>query len=159
MANTNNPNGFRWVGNLTGHETQPSFLGVVTASQTIVKGDPLTISSGVWSIATGTSGTVDGIALEDATTGGVETANILICPTFPWCMFEAQCSGSYASTMVGAVVDIEGSTGAFLVNENATTEQVFQILKRTGDTIDGNYARVIGVFVRSAFIPHLAAIG
>lgn len=153
MANVDNPNGFRFYKCLT---SRPELIeGVVAASQTIAKGDALIISSGQIQIALSNSSLIEGVAAEAVTTGAGETDSILYYPAYQSYRFDAQCSGTYAASNVGDVVDIEGATGVMEVNENATTEKVFQILGMVDDGVNvvGENARVYGSFVRTSFNP------
>lgn len=53
-------------------------------------------------------------------------------------LFIGQCSGTPASGMEGELKDIEGATGVMEVNENATTEQVIEIV----DLLDGELVNI-----------------
>lgn len=152
MANINNPNGFTFNSMLSGQPTIKT--GVLADSQTIAKGDALVISSGQLGIGLSNSPALYGVAAEAKVTDGA-VADILFYPATKDTLFEAQCSGTFAESMVGADVDIEGATGVMQVNENATTEQVFHIVDyiRTDENAIGANTRVIGFFTRSQYIP------
>ena len=158
MANVDNPNGFRCIGTLSGGE--PQIVEVTLAdSQTIAQGDALIFSNigtaQTVQIAVYTSGVIAGVAAEAVTTSG-STDTILMYPADPDYIFEAQCSGTYASASHDfKCVDIEGTTGIMEVNENLSTYCVFQILGMVNNNKNeaGANARVYGRFVRSAYTP------
>lgn len=158
MANYDNPNGFKCYDAIAGEITLKP--GTLAESQTIAKGDALIISSGQLQIALATSGLIHGVSAEAATTGAGETKEIIFYPVDHNNRFEAQCSGTFALSLIGSTVDIEGTTGIMEVNENATTEQVFQIqgYVKDGENEIGANTRVIGDFVRSSYYPNLAAL-
>lgn len=158
MANVDNPNGFRCYDALTGEIALES--GTLAVSQTITKGDALIISSGQLQIAVSTSGTIHGVAAESVTTGPGSTASILYYPIDHNNRFEGQCSGTFAESLIGSMVDIEGTTGIMEVNEDATTEQVFVIqgYVKDGTNEIGANTRVFGDFVRSSYLPLRAAV-
>ena len=76
-------------------------------------------------------------------------------------VFEGQCSGDSAANLVGTAVDIEGATGVMEVNEDATTEDVIQIVGLRSDEDPaytlGTNDRVRFIVLRSQFYPALAA--
>jgi hypothetical protein len=151
MANTDNANGFTWVKNLAGGGV-PELIPVTQATtQTITKGDALELSSGQAIVGTSSSGTILGVAAQSQTTT-TATATLLIYPATPWNVFEAQTSGTYAASIRHSAVDIEGATGVMEVNENGTTEKVFQVIGENPNTEIGANSRVWGVFVRSSFL-------
>jgi hypothetical protein len=161
MANVDNPNGFRFVRSLTGGTASPIiYTGEVAASQTIAAGDALAVSSGQIIIATATSGAILGVATEAVTVASGATGTIHYVPALSHYVFEGQCSGTFAQSIMYSTVDIEGTTGIMEVNENATTEQVLTIidLLRTPLNTIGANSRVEFVWTRSAFMGMLAAL-
>ena len=70
MANTDGANGFKYYRNKTGRSIPPVKEGILLSGQIVKGGDPLTLSSGVYSIATATSGTIAGVSLEALTASG-----------------------------------------------------------------------------------------
>jgi hypothetical protein len=141
MANPDNPVGFDVVGTLDGGAIKKS-TGYLNSTQTIAVGDPLILSSGRVSVAAATSGSLLGVCAPQlgVTTLGV---NVFTTPAQDTAIlyydarhvFAGQCSGTYANTYKDALCDVEGTTGIFEVNENATTESCIQII----DEITGNY--------------------
>lgn len=147
MANLDTPNGFRWVKTI-GSNTP--YVDWVTLAGTVAAGDTLVASSGTCTIGLSSSGTLHGVAAEP----GVSGDEIMFYPATTSNIFEAQCSGTYATAShLGVAVDIEGTTGIQEVNEDATTEKVFQILELKNDGVNaaGANARVLGFFVRSSY--------
>jgi len=160
MANSNIPNGFSVSSNQYGQDAVKSFP--VAASQTITKGDFVVLASGLIEIAVLTSPQLLGIAAHDITTTGSVDRNDTLAVTvaLPGIVFEGQASGSSTAALIGEACDIEGATGIMEVNENATTEDVLQIIGFRSDE-DPNYElglndRIRVVVLRSQYIPLLA---
>jgi hypothetical protein len=129
MANTDNPNGFKvWK---SGAGSSPKIKWMpANASQTIEKGDAVILNTtGDLNIAVSDSGALYGVAAGDVTTTAADEQT-----KFPVYVFDGitefigQCSGTFAASLVGDFVDIEGATGVMEVNENAGTEKVLQII-------------------------------
>lgn len=164
MANADKANSFRYVRSLTGQMVPVDMA--IAASQTIAKGDPVIDNgSGLVAIATATSGALLGIAAEAVTsTGSVTRADdrIAIYPGVDTAIFDGQCSGDSVATLVATDVDIEGSTSAFEVNENATTEQVIRIVGLVSDKAPdldiGTNDRVYFIIKRSQWNGYVAAL-
>jgi len=117
MANYDNPNGFAPV-------TSPARKNVYTTSAAVSRGDALAIASGaVLPYVVATHDQVVGVAAHDADSG----ADVLVYDD-PDTEFVGQCSGTFAATMIGASVDIEGSTGIMEIDENGSTDQVATIV-------------------------------
>ena len=117
MANYDNPDGFAPVGVAYG-------TNEYTASATIAKGDALAIVSGeVLPYAIATHDLIVGVAAEAAAAN--ET---LLVWDDPRQEFQGQCSGTYAATMNGERLDIEGTTGIMEVNENATVKTLVALI-------------------------------
>jgi hypothetical protein len=158
MANTDNPNGFRFFKSLAGHVEMER--GYLASSQTIAVGDAIIASSGRLAIALSNSGAVLGVAAS-ACTSSTQDDEMLFYPAVPWIVFEGQCSGTYARTIDYTDVDIEGTTGIMEINENATTEQVAKVLGVAGVLYSseiGANTRVKFVWMRSQFAPTPAAL-
>jgi len=161
MANTDIPNGFRVSSNQYGQAAVMHFP--VAASQTITKGDAVILATGLVQIGVLTSPQLLGIANNSLTTGGSVTRadTISVTVALPGIIFEGQCSGDSAAALVGTACDIEGATGIMEVNENATTEDVIQIVGLKSDEDPkltlGTNDIVRFVVLRSQFYPALAA--
>lgn len=160
MANSDIKNGFTVSSNQYGQDAVKEFP--VAASQTITKGDFVILASGLIQIALATSPQLLGIAAHDITTGGSVDRNDVLKVTvaLPGIVFEGQGSGSSVASLIGGACDIEGATGIMEVNENATTEDVLQIIGFRSDE-DPNYElglndRIRVVVLRSQYIPFLA---
>ena len=156
MANVDNANGFTFVKSLAGHgETVP---GLVLTATDIAKGDALVAAStaGQVDIALSNSPQILGIAAHSVT-AATPVQDIQYYPALPWYIFEGQCSGTFAVTMVNTAVDIEGGTGVMEVNENATSEDVIQIIGYDPNSAVGANTRVYFIVLRSQYLPVLAA--
>lgn len=161
MANSDIPNGFTVSSNHYGQAAVMHFP--VAASQTIAKGDAVILASGLVQIAVATSPQLLGIAAAAITTSGSVDRDdtVAVVVALPGIVFEGQCSGSSTAALVGTACDIEGTTGIMEVNENATTEDVIQVVGLKSDE-DPNLAlgandRVRFIILRSQFAPLLAA--
>lgn len=158
MANLDNPNGFKFIESLVGHGELAKGARVASGAA-IAKGDALIISATVpdMQIAVSTSGLLHGIAAQDVATSAVQ-ADLWYYPAVPWSIFEGQCSGTFATTIITTDVDIEGTTGIMEVNENATTEGVIQIIGYDPNSEVGANTRVYFYILRSSWLPILAAL-
>jgi len=142
MANIDDPRGFRFYKTLSG---APPTMDEVTLAGTVAQGDTLVDASGTATIGLSNSGQIFGVAAEAGVSGDV----ILFYPITTDVCFKAQCSGTYTkASHLYAAVDIEGTTGIQEVNEDATTEKVFQIqgLVEDGTNAVGANAVVWGQF-------------
>lgn len=152
-----NARGFKWTGSLVGGVAGPRTRAFrMAASTTITEGDAVIFSSGYLDVATATSGTIAGVAVESKTTGAGENPFILMIPALPFYLWTANTSGTPTQAMVGTLVDIEGATGAMEVDEDASTEDVVQIIDIDRDGFTGNAfstanSDVIIRFVRTDF--------
>lgn len=162
MANIDNPKGFRYYKSLLGGTSSPPTVEVtVAASQTLAIGDPLIFSSGQVTIATTSSGSIAGIAMEASTTGAGETDTILMIPTYPWIAFKIQTVTGTAYATASHLYndyDLTVSTGVCELNIGSTTEKVFRILGRADNSAVGEHAEIWGVFIRSAYCGNLHAV-
>lgn len=146
---TDNPNGFRVVKTLSGGPAYIIEVPVAT-TQTLAKGDAVYLSSGQVTIATSGTGSIFGVMAEDSAS---QTANTLV-KVYAACednVFEGQCSGTFARSIIGTSVDLEGTTGIMEVNEDGTTEDIFRIIGwNPNDTVGAN-TRVRFIIARSSF--------
>jgi hypothetical protein len=156
MANIDNPNGFKLIS--SGTQGPQIVSRALAATQTIAKGDAvIDDTNGLVAIAVATSPLLLGVSVAGGTTASL--TNLKFAPGVPWNVFEGQCSGTYTATMRFSAVDIEGTTGIMEVNENATTEDVIQIVGENPDqdTPVGLNSRVYFIILRSYWYPVLAA--
>jgi len=117
MANYDSPDGFKPV-------SFPARTNVYECSATVTKGDALAIASGkVLPYVAASHSAVIGVAAES----GVNGDEIQVFDD-PLTEFSAQCSGTFAATLIGTAVDIEGATGAMEVDENGATNDICVIL-------------------------------
>lgn len=157
--------GFKCIGMLTGKDVPEPMVMTLAASQTIAKNDALILTNvgtvQTVQIALSDSPLIHGVAAEAVTTGAGETKDILVYPADPNYLFEGRCSGTFSkdSHLWVNGVDIEGATGAMMINEDASTEKVAQILEmvESDDNEEGANSRVIFRWIRSSFSPWLAA--
>lgn len=94
------------------------------ASQTFARGDAVILSSGKVAIATAASAEILGVA---AAPSSGTTDN----PTPVWTAWKTQFFGVASGAnaiLAGATCDIEGATGAMMLNENATATNVATIV-------------------------------
>jgi hypothetical protein len=148
MPNTDRPNGFYPVYSLSGNIRTIDVP--VATTQTLAAGDAVYLSSGQVTIATSTTGQIWGVMAEPSVTQAANTM-VKVYPADATTVFEGQCSGNSARSLVGTSVDIEGTTGIMEVNEDATTELVVRIIElNPNDTIGAN-GRVRFIWARSAF--------
>jgi hypothetical protein len=146
-ANADNPNGCKPAG-LFGQLAEPFQPFETAAAQTIVEGDPVKLDgSGQIVIGTATDSTLLGFARTAVTASSA--GDLIYVYSDPLTVFECQCSGTFAITMIGDAVDLEGSTGAFEVNENATTYRPLRILNYNPNDSVGANTRVYVQLVMS----------
>ena len=136
-ANTDNPNGCKPTG-LFGQFVAPFSPFQAAASQTIVEGDPVKLDgSGQVVIGAATDSSLLGFARTAVTDS--DAGDIIYVYNDPEQVYECQCSGTFALTMIGDAVDLEGSTGIFEVNENASTYQPVRIVGyNANDSVGAN---------------------
>lgn len=158
---SNSPKSDTWLPGFsdvkTTHGGPPTIEAIATdpASTAIAIGDPVTISSGLISVASATSATLYGVAMEAATAAECDAGKIIdIAVGIRSNIFVGQCSGRSDGVDIGGECDIEGSTGAFYVNEDASTEGVLLIINHVlGDdqTDTSDCGRVEFVIKRSQY--------
>ena len=125
------------------------------ASQTIAKGDAVILNAnGDSNIGLSNSAALLGVAAGPVTTtAGDEQTLFPVWVAEYDSMFVGQCSGTYALTLRGDMVDIEGATGAMMVNENASSTKVLQLIREYTDTGDaiGAYCEVVFKIIKSQY--------
>lgn len=150
MANTDNPNGFRFAKALAGYLQVKTHT--LESGQTVADGDALVLdrTSGKLNIWSSSFDEIYGFAAEacDASTADTDCKYI---PALPWYVFEGQCSGTYDATMQGIECDIEGTTGIMEVNEDAHKQRLIKIIEPISTTEVGANSRVLFVVVRSSY--------
>lgn len=145
MANADRPNGFKPVRPLR-HRAGPVYRGV-TAGQSFLRGDPLVLTAaGTVSLATGANRRIHAVSAEDCVSA--VPASVKVYLARDW-VFEVQCSGTYAAaTYDGTLVDMEGSTGVFECNENASVVGTLLVLGMVSrpDCVAGAHSKVLVIF-------------
>jgi hypothetical protein len=120
----------------------------VAASQTIAYGDPVILNTtGDIAIAvSNSSAALLGIALQTVTTSASDEQTLIpVSVGDRDSEFLGVCSGSSAMALQGILCDIEGTTGAFHVNEDAGTQDLLQIIKPYEE--DGAAMGALGVVI------------
>lgn len=150
MANTDNPHGFVPY-KMDGGGTFPLYVGTLQTSVTVTEGDALGLLSGYVVLADATSTAILGVAAQSITGAAATYPTIKYVPALESITFTGQCSGNLTQGLIGAAVDIEGTTGIMEVNEDATSLAVVKILKVKGGSALGTNAEVEFKFVKSDF--------
>lgn len=156
MANTDNPNGFKYV-----KGTHLVLTYQVAANQTITAGDAVVLDEeGKVAIATPESGSLLGVAMHGVTTGESPTAKdtLSVCVGTETTIFSGQCSGESALSLLGTNVDIEGTTGIMEVDEDASAKAVIRIVELDPESDIGENGRVHFIIVRSQYNGFVAAL-
>lgn len=127
---TYNPYGFMPVDPESAHiEYYP-----VATTQTLAKGDPVILSSGQVAVAVAASSTeLLGVMAEDAAS---LTAGVLVAVyDDPDTVFYGRASADASAVAIGYHADLSGTTGAFVINVAASSQDLFCILGvKAGDT-------------------------
>ena len=160
MANPTTLFGFVYKYRMSGAPVPPLVDIKCGTSATFASGDPLAPNAYGYYAVIGSAAIVPHyIAVEDAAAVDAATVKKAI-PILHDQVWEARCTGTPTQAMVGTVVDIEGSTGVFGVNENASSNDTVRIL----DLAEGNesntwgaYAKVLVSFNKTAFAGGLSA--
>lgn len=155
MANVDNANGFSWAGNLLGGNIGPLTMAYPQKNgTTITIGDFVIFGSGQGyvDIAVSTSPQLLGVAAQTQTATAA-TEDILVVVARYGDLFEGQCEGTPTQASVGLECDIIGATGAMEIDENATVEDVIQIVRLVddGNNAMGANARMLVTVIRSDF--------
>jgi len=139
-ANADNPDGCKPVG-LFGQHSEPFQAYETAAAQTIVEGDPVKLD-GSGQIVIGTA--IDSALLGFARSGVTASSagDLIYVYSNPSTVFQCQSSGSFAITMISDLVDLEGSTGIFEVNENASVYKPLRIVGYNPNDSVGANARL-----------------
>lgn len=126
----------------------------MAASQTIAEGDPVTISSGVVSIAAAGDSAIFGIAAEAATSESSGDYYMTVYPARPDVIFEGTATGTISIanlyTATASCYDLAGSTGAFTVNLSASADDIFQIVDIPNGIENGTFGTTVHVKVSRA---------
>jgi hypothetical protein len=152
MANTDNPNGFRFAYSEAGHGEFIS--GTLESGQTAYQGDLLVMdtTSGKLNVATATSRFIYGVCPADVDASSADT-DIEFYPAVPWYVFDVQCSGTYAITKRGQAVDVEtAGSGTFEANEDSYSNPLIKIIGEVDGTEIGANSRVLVKIVRSQYL-------
>lgn len=123
----------------------------VAASQTLAKGDPVILSSGQIAVAVSNSSTeLCGVMAQDSAS---QAAGTLVKVYWrPEQVFIGRAAAATAET-IGAAADLSGTTGAFEVNNAATSQSLFVIL----GTLPGDTAATDSRYLMVKIIKHAFA--
>jgi len=132
------------------------------ASQTIKRGDPLTISAGEVSLGASDSGSIYGIAMADVTTTAAdEKTEVAIAVADRNTVFVGQADDQTDSIADGAECDIVDSGTKWLVDVGSSTEDVCLIVGHVpGDVVDDatTAGRLYFIWKRSSWDVLVAAL-
>lgn len=152
MSNPDSAYGFlpfkRWGGADIPIETMTTESNV-----TLAVGDAVAIDSatGLLRLATATDTALAGVSMGTVTGVAATQQSAVFVPALPDIVFKGQCSGTPTQASVGDYCDIEGSTGAMEVNENATSTKVLKIVGFHPGTSIGLNAEVLFTVAKSIF--------
>lgn len=113
----------------------PTTLPIGTA-QTLTKGDAVILSSGLVKIAEATSAELAGIIAQDVAAPAANTLVKVWGPNNPDMEFIGRMDGS-TTYVAGGDVDLTGTTGAMQLDANATSTNVFLLLRKHPDDVQG----------------------
>lgn len=120
MGITNNPYGFYPL-----YDDAPVIWMPVKTTQTIVRGDPVILDSGQIAIATTTSAAIVGVAAGPC--ASLTAATPIPVWADPTTIFVGRQDDTTALAP-GTELDISGSTGAFMLDGNGSTYDIFMLL-------------------------------
>lgn len=154
MANKDLPNGFRAVMAGSGC-TAPVFEAMSKVNISLAPGDALImLSDGTVDIALAASAAIFGVCQSKITAVSGKSQKVRYVPALDDLIFEGQCSGTFTPVNVGESVDIEGATGAMMINEDAQSTGVARLIGLAGgvDNAVGSKARVFFTWCKSQWI-------
>jgi hypothetical protein len=108
----------------------PILNGTAKTNTDIAIGDALVKDTtyGYLRPASAASTAIWGVAQEEVTGAAGVTPNIPYIPALADCVFSGVSSGTTTAGMIGEEVDIEGSSGSMLINEDASTTDVVRLI-------------------------------
>jgi hypothetical protein len=148
--------GFRFMKTTHGGPPEMDHLPVA-ASQTIVEGDPLTLSSGVLSLATAASTEIAGVAAGNVTTTAADEAtDLLYYKSTPGNIFVARGDAATSTINEGAKPGIRTSGGYWYIDigdDNATNiANVMGKMPGDDETDATYYGRIYFVWNRTPWV-------
>jgi hypothetical protein len=143
MANKNVPAGFKVLRTENGG-TIPLKTGLAALSTVITPGDALAVDSSGYLIVALSTSQIFGIAQSAVASNASVHSKVQFIPVTDGLVLEGQCSGTPTQALVGTNCDIEGTTGAQMVNEDATVTNSIHVIafSQRLDQAIGQYARV-----------------
>ena len=135
----------------------PTLRWKMAASQTIAKGDPVIMSSGLLAIAVANNSTaILGFAAESVTSASSGNYYMDIWLATNNAKFKATASGTIAVTnfftATGDCYDLAGTTGAFTVNKSASSQDLFQIVGMPDGIEHGTLGTTCYVIVNKRYL-------
>lgn len=144
MANLDKPAGFR-VAQMPG--SFPVYTAKTKSNLSLSPGDALVmLSNGTLDIADASSASIFGVCQSKLTAVASVQQDCLYIPALPTILFSGQCSGTFTPVNVGEAVDIEGTSGAMEINENAQALGVARIIGLEGGLKNDNGANARVLF-------------
>lgn len=153
MANVDNAYSFRfhsWKGGGTG--AMPLHQVTTDSNVSVSLGDAIHLTTeGLAIVATAAHTALVGIAAEPITGAAGTRKSLLVIPAMDNVVFVGQCSGTAAITDIGEDVDLEGTTGAQEINENASSTDVFRIVGKKDGSEWGANAELLFIIRESQY--------
>lgn len=152
MSNPDNAYGFKFQRRMNGSGVAPMVTKQADTNTAIAAGDPVALgTNGYLVVASAASTALYGVAAHAITAATGENKDVMVIAALPDVIFCGQSSGDAQITKRGEAVDIEGSTGAFEINENASSTGVLQILDLKPGSEWGTNAELLFMVKESQF--------
>lgn len=152
MANVDNPHGFQYERRTSGNGVPPMVTMQAQTNTAIAAGDPVVVGTdGYLTVASATSAQLFGVAAHAITAATGTYKDVMVIAALPDVVFSGQCSGDAQRTRIGEQVDIEGSTGIFEINEDASSIDVLQIVGLKPGSAWGTNAELLFIIRESQY--------
>lgn len=152
MANPDNAYGFKFQRRMNGSGVAPMVTVQAQTNTAIAAGDPVVLGTdGYLIVATAASTSLYGVAAHAITAETGTYKDVMVIAALPDVVFCGQSSGDAQITRRGEAVDIEGSTGAFEINEDASSTGVIQIRDLKPGSAWGTNAELLFTVKESQF--------
>ncbi len=138
MAQSNNKYGF-WPAD--GRNAKITYLPVA-ASQTLAVGDPVYSNAGAITVAATTATTLCGVMAQPAV--NLDTGTLVAVYADPDQLFECIADADSSSVTAATLMDLAGSTGAFMLDADGSSYDVIQAIRANPeDSTSSAYCRWI----------------
>lgn len=128
--------GLTYVKSLSGNTEGALQRVIVTNSETIHKGDPVTITAGYATLCTGDTTAMFGVAQEEVLGDGTKTIEVICDPQAVYKITADNVSTTTAQAHMGTYHNFTGATGAVLLDSDSTsTAGTLLALKLDGTTV------------------------